>query len=292
MTDKSWLTPELDQTPFFYDEADFEEYVKNSNIEKKKAFIAEKFKNPKILEAVYSAKERKIRFIKAATSFLTLEGEDVSFPLATESEKLSLDDYYQACVKAYEYSKEPYFYPSQKEMIALNSILLAHDEETANYPKYILRNESFPSIVIGKGYFQPIPGDQVNDRTSLMLYNLVGPWFNDPIFVKGAKFVTEYVRVQPHMAGNKRTALMLLNAMLQSNGYPSIYFDKSRIDALHSCIEESMLTRNVTNFSKLIVDSINKHYDHIIQNIETYEASKSIEEVERKMSSNNATPNK
>jgi len=284
MTDKPWLTRELDEIPYTFDNERFQAYLKTINLEQKHTFILNKCQDEALNAEINSLEKRKVRFIKAATSFLKLEGQDLSFPLQDEAQQLSLEDYYEACVRAYELSQQPFFMPTTNDMIELNAILLRHDEETSKYPKFSLRNEKSPLIIIGKGYFAPVANYNVSKRVSLMLFDLANTNFDDPLFVKGAKFVTEYVRIQPHMSGNKRTALMLLNSMLQTNNYPSIYFDKDRIDQLHDCIKESMLTRDVTNFAILIADCVSKHYDHVMQDIEVYEAKQALDNVQAKTS--------
>ena len=169
MTNKPWLTHELDQTSYTFNKEKFNEYIKSIHLAEKRSFIENKLKDEDLKTEITSTAKKRTRFVKAAKSFLTLEGKGLSFPLQDDSQKLSLEDYYEACVKAYELSQQPFFMPTINDMLELNAILLRHDEETSKYPKFSLRNEKSPLIVIGKGYFEPVKNEDVGKKATILL---------------------------------------------------------------------------------------------------------------------------
>lgn len=288
--EKAWLTDELDNTPYVYDKEDVEKCVKDLNLPEKYDKLRNFFENnPAAKRKVFSDEYRKNKFYLSALSFLEIDTElekteTIDTSNLTEEQALRLSAYYDACKMAHDMSVRANFFIDQDLMVRVHRVLSSGERDKNLLMRYRLRDETDPSIMVGQGYFQPVPGKDVGLRTGLLLWNLYSNWADDNIFVKGAKFVTEYVRIQPHMDGNKRMALILLNCLFESqpNGsIPAIYFNKNQIGQLYEHIKQSMLTRDVTDFANYLAKQVSKRYDETIDRAEAYEIKKSIEAVNK-----------
>lgn len=281
--EKAWLTEELDNTPYFYDNEKLTHILTAITIKKSKidTYLNE---HPKLKEQLFSSERRKYRFRKSALSYLTIDTNDIfdivptKFKTAEEKEHeqdqiQQLLAYEEACQLSHEFAINPSSYLSDRIFVRLHTQLCQGDIDKRNKMRSRLRNENDPVIMIGQGYFNPISGDKVAQRVSMLLYHYENTWNNDNIFAKGAKFVTEYVRIQPHLDGNKRVALMLLNYILEKHGYSNIYFDKEQIDELYNSIKISMISRDVTSLAELIAKSLDLFYDSLIEKIKDYRIS-------------------
>lgn len=275
-----WLTESLDKKEYFYDEAILNFVTERIN--KKKAQIERYLEtHPKLKEKLYSPKRRILRFRKSALSYLSIDTDstlDITPSIdKTESEKefekqqiAQLVAYQKACEMAHNFAHDEIAYMDESMFVRLHSELCQNHPEKRKIIRMRLRNEDDPTIMIGKGYFQPVDGSIVNIRVSMLLFNYLNNWETDNIFARGAKFVTEYIRIQPHLDGNKRVALMLLNYILEKNGYADIYFDKNQIEKLYEQIKYAMLSRDVTHFALLIAKTMEKNYDNTIEKIKDY----------------------
>lgn len=289
--EKVWLTDELDNTPYSYNKEKVEKFIKHLNLAEKydslNAFLE---KNPKAKRKILSEEYRRDRFYHSALSFYVIDSElekkeHLDLSNITDEQAIKLSAYYDACKTAHELSLNPNFYIDQNFMIYIHRILCSGEKDKNLIIKYRLRNASDPTIMIGQGYFQPVKGKDVDLRVALLLSQLYFQWADDNIFVKGAKFVTEYVRIQPHMDGNKRMALILLNSLFESQpngGLPNIYFTKKQISDLYQHIKESMVSRDVTKFANYLAEQVSNRYDDILDKAETYEIARSIDAIKEK----------
>lgn len=277
---KEWLTDELDKTPYTYRNETLNMYKANIDnvIKKVNAF----FKlNPEAKEQITGAKAHENRFKRSALSYLELETNEtldiVPKECKTEAQRqyeqqqlTQLRGYLNACKFCYEKARNPMSYLDENLCVRLNYELLQGDVDKSIKQRFRLRNESDDAIMVGKGYFAPVEGNKVGRRVSMLIYDFENTWKDDNIFARAAKFVVEYIRIQPHMDGNKRTALMLLNYILEKNGYGDIYFKQSQMENLYAQIKAGMITRDVTGLAELIADSLRMRYNEEVKMIIDY----------------------
>ena len=95
-------------------------------------------------------------------------------------------------------------------------------------------------------------------------------WFDEHTVIKAAKFTLEYYRIQPKIDGNKRTALLCMNFILEKDGYPSIFIDNSQKEQLFNSIKKRLLTRDVTDLAKLFAHNIELSQNKIVNDITSY----------------------
>ena len=282
-----WLTEELDN----------KEYICNSNLVQIKVeeldSLIKKINtylevHPKLKNKLFSEDHRDDRFCRSAKSYLTLEGENdidiIPSVNMTEEQKeydkqqiLQFQAYREACKFIHEKAENPFTYLDSDLSVRLHNLLLMNDQDKHLKVRPRLRNQDDPKIIIGQGYFDPVSGEKVSERFAVMLYKFENVWKDDNVFVKGAKFVIEYVRIQPHIDGNKRMALMLLNFILNRNGYSDIYFAQNQTEALYNAIKTGILTRDVTDLSLLILESSRLYCEDIIDKIKEHRLKNSIE---------------
>lgn len=277
---KEWLTDELDNTPYTYNKQQLDFYKQNIDnvIAKIKAFFDS---TPEAKELITGAQAHEVRFKRSALSYLELETNEtldiVPKQAKTETEKeyeeqqlKQLKAYIEACKFGYEKARDENSFLDEKLCVRFNYEILQGDLERDKKQRFRLRNGTDNLLMVGKGYFAPVEGKGVSKRVGMLLYNFYETWRNDNIFARCAKFVIEYVRIQPHMDGNKRVALLLLNYILEKNGYGDIYFKKSQIDNLYEQIKQGMLTRDVTGLACLIADSLRARYNEEVKQIIDY----------------------
>ncbi len=277
---EKWLTEELDRKPYTIDLSKLERYLQE--IERKQFFIKRYLEvHPKAIKVLYTDEKRRKRFQDSALSYLVLEGGDGIDPIPSKDKnefQIELEKEEMKNVLAYEDACEMMHNASQDENCYLDADLLikAHgimysknpDKKLLVRPRF--RNEKDNLIVMGQGYFEPVPGELVASRVNYLFSDFYNPWYSDHPIVKGAKFVTEYFRIQPHMDGNKRTALMALNFILEKNGYPDIYIDSAQSQRLFDSLKTGLLTRDVTDLALLISENVNTRYEHRVKEIIGY----------------------
>lgn len=278
--EKVWLTEQLDRTPYFYNEQELVEITNRIN-NKKEQIERYLDAHPKLKEQLYSEKRRVMRFRRSAFSYLSIDSNgtlDIVPSIHKSEAEREFDQqqinqllaYQKACQMAHEFAHDENVYLDEKMFVRLHTQLCQGNEEKRNFVRPRLRNDDDPTIMIGKGYFEPVDGSIVSLRVSMLLFNYLNHWEHDNVFAKGAKFMTEYVRIQPHLDGNKRVALMLLNYILEKHDYTDIYFAKKQMDELYENIQEAMITRDVTNFAKFIALTTELYYDNVIEKIKDY----------------------
>ena len=281
-----WLTAELDK----------QEYVGNEELLKEKTLeidnLIKKINaylevHPKLKEKLFSEEHRDERFSRSAKSYLTLEGEkDIDIipsvnmtEAQREYDKLQIMQFHayrEACQFVHDSAQNPFSSLDSSLSVRLHNILLMNDPDKHLKIRPRLRNQDDPQIIIGQGYFDPVDGAKVSERFCVMLYKYEDVWKNDNIFIKGAKFVVEYVRIQPHLDGNKRMALMLLNFILNKHGYSDVYFAQNQTTALYDSIKTAMLTRDVTPLACLIAESSRLYCEDIVEKIKEHRLKNSL----------------
>jgi prophage maintenance system killer protein len=269
MIEKPWLTKELDNKPFTYDEEKLNNFIEQRQIYEAKQIIDHELSNDeKLREKVIPENYKQTRRARVAKNFMKMENPGIDIMNLTKYEKENLEAYYKALQMSVNFAKDENFYLDDRAMVMIHCQVFSKDIDQKQYCRYRLRNAMDEKPLIGKGYFEPVDGEDVNSRISSLLYDYEETWKNDNIFARGAKFVSEYVRIQPHLQGNKRVALIILNYTLLKNGYPDIYFDKEQLNDLYDCLKESILTRDVTNFACLIAKNVSNYYHAVVQRIE------------------------
>ena len=275
-----WLTEQLDRTPFRCTLTGANDLIRN--IENKQDRIREYFDaHPRAVGKIFTAEKRQKRFMDNALSYLVLEGGEgigivPSRDKTPEQRQQEAEDlarlmaYQDACEFMHDAAVSPDGYLDGALMINAHSKLYARDPESRNFVRGRFRNEYDNEIVVGQGYFDPVPGELVGPRMTLMLYTYHNAWRKDHPIVKGAKFVTEYFRIQPHMDANKRVALMALNFILEQHGYPDIYIGKSQTERFYAALKTGILTRDVTDLATLIAENVEMRCDRIIDEIRDY----------------------
>ena len=161
-------------------------------------------------------------------------------------------------------------YLSPEMLIRAHTMMYNNDPDKRSIVRYRFRNEEDNEIMVGQGYFAPVPGELVSPRVNYLFFNYANAWWNDHVIIKSAKFVTEYIRIQPHMDGNKRTSLMALNFILEKNGYPDIYFDKSQQTKFFNAIKKGMIERDVTDLARMIGENTLRRCDSRIEHIRDF----------------------
>lgn len=277
---KEWLDFQTDQKPFFYRPEAVEDIFEKIRV--KKEGIEKYFEvHPKSRDIICTQEKRMKRCLESANSYLGLE-DDVHIDIVPSAEKSEIEKeiemenmkriaaYQRACEDMHQRAINPneFLYP---DLLVMQHIQMCMgDSEKRGIIRHRFRNETDPEIIIGQGYFAPVEGELVSARVNYLFSMLNNDWYEDHPIVKGAKFVTEYVRIQPHLDGNKRVALMALNFILEEEGYPDIYFDNKQKDALFNAIKTSMLTRDVTEFAQLIAENVRRRCNDRIVDIRDY----------------------
>lgn len=168
-------------------------------------------------------------------------------------------------------------------LIKAHSILCSYDGESyRKNARSRFRNEDDGLIIIGRGIFNPVPGDLVQPRIDRLFLMYNNDWYNENTLVKGVKFMLEYIRIQPHLDGNKRVGLMALNFILEKDGFPAIYLSNKEYDEFVSLVEDCIVSRNITPLvglvSKYVTKAQNSYYDEIL----LYRINKKINRLEGK----------
>ena len=230
---KEWLDFKTDQKPYFYQHEVLENVL--NEIEAKKNSIEKYFEvHPKSRDLICTKEKRMKRCLESANSYLNLE-DDLHIDIVPSIDKSEIEKeielenmkriaaYQRACEDMHQIamSKDGFLYPDL--LIKQHIQMCMGDSEKRGIIRHRFRNETDPEIMIGQGYFAPVDGYLVTPRVNHLFSMLNNDWYEDHPMVKGAKFVTEYVRIQPHLDGNKRIALMGLNFILEKEGYVCIF---------------------------------------------------------------------
>ncbi len=256
--DKKWLTEELDTQPYM---VDYDKVApKLKEIDELNASIRHYFNTHDNARRVICTDAARVqRFRESAHSYLGLEDNTaidiISVKEKTENQILKEKEdvakvmaYQDACEMVHEAAiNNEYFDDSL--LIKAHVLMVAGEPDKRNIVRYRLRNASDNEILMGQGYFAPVEGSMVASRVATLFCKYNNEWATDHAIIKGAKFVSEYIRIQPHMDGNKRVALMALNFILEQSGYPDMYIDGDDRDVFLQSVKEAIVDRDVTNLS-------------------------------------------
>ena len=277
---KRWLTEELDRKPY---KCDLDKLKKIfDEIAEAKTKVERYFEvHPKAKKAIVTDEKRKKRFRDSALSYLALENGDeidivpsrdkTEFEIEEESKEMSkVLSYGEACEMVHNAAMDKDGWLDNNLLIKAHTKLFEKDPERLNFVRYRFRNETDPVLLVGQGYFNPVEGDLVAPRMNMLFMDYNNAWYEDHPIVKGAKFVTEYVRIQPHLDANKRTALMALNFILEKNGLPDVYINQAQAERFFEALKTGMLDRDVTDLANLIAENVQLRFNTRIKEIREY----------------------
>lgn len=136
---------------------------------------------------------------------------------------------------------------------------------------YSFRNSTFPIEPDVTGdVFVPVPNKDVPKRMDDLFFKYNYDWYDDNAIVKATKFFLEYYRIQPKLDGNKRTALLCANFILEKNGYPSIFIGANQKQELYEAIKTGLITRDVTDLALLFAKNVSANQSKIKTDIASY----------------------
>lgn len=128
----------------------------------------------------------------------------------------------------------------------LHQIILK-DIDHSNAGKYRLEN-----VLIGGAKHIPPDYLMVPVQMQKLVYEVNREWMLYHPVVRAALLHGEFVKIHPFIDGNGRTARLLLNLVLMSNGYPPIVIKKESRLAYYDALDTAHTTLNYSKFIQLI----------------------------------------
>jgi Fic family protein len=128
----------------------------------------------------------------------------------------------------------------------LHQIILK-DIDNLNAGKYRMEN-----VLIGGAKHIPLDYLMVPVQMQKLVYEDNREWIHYHPVVRAALLHGEFVKIHPFIDGNGRTARLLLNLVLMSNGYPPIVIKKESRLAYYEALDTAHTTLNYSKFVHLI----------------------------------------
>lgn len=128
----------------------------------------------------------------------------------------------------------------------LHQIILK-DIDNLNAGKYRMEN-----VLIGGAKHIPPDYLMVPVLMQKLVYEDNREWIHYHPVVRAALLHGEFVKIHPFIDGNGRTARLLLNLVLMSNGYPPIVIKKESRLAYYDALDTAHTTLNYSKFIQLI----------------------------------------
>ena len=128
----------------------------------------------------------------------------------------------------------------------LHQIILK-DIDNLNAGKYRMEN-----VLIGGAKHIPPDYLMVPVQMQKFVYEDTREWIHYHPVVRAALLHGEFVKIHPFIDGNGRTARLLLNLVLMSNGYPPIVIKKESRLAYYEALDTAHTTLNYSKFVHLI----------------------------------------
>lgn len=128
----------------------------------------------------------------------------------------------------------------------LHQIILK-DIDNLNAGKYRMEN-----VLIGGAKHLPPDYLVVPVQMQKLVYEANREWIHYHPVVRAALLHGEFVKIHPFIDGNGRTARLLLNLVLMSNGYPPIVIKKESRLAYYEALDTAHTTLNYSKFVNLI----------------------------------------
>jgi len=288
--ENKFLTEELDKMPYVSDDQRLA--TRLAKVDDLKAKIDKYFEiHPKAKDEICGTKSVELMLNKKAMSYLSLDDSNDKVGIVAssdmdENQKILYEeilervaDYKKAFMYVYDeavkYQTEDW--KMEKILLVAHHMLRIPEEVGNNIYSLSFRSGRELNIDIMNGWFKPVEGSEVASRVSYLLYMNNEVWAKEHPVVRAAKFFTEYYRIQPHVNGNKRTAILGMNFMLAKAGYPLVSFEGSEKKAMISALEEAMLTRDVSALAELISDNIQSEQCKVAEEIECRKLDKFVE---------------
>lgn len=231
------------------------------NIKKDFSIYSESF-NLGSLESSIQNLSNKLSLLDAEKTEAQLEKEKT-----TLNEVLKLIEAYNLVS---DFSKNPFCQLDERVLIRVHSRMYENNQEAINIVKHRFRNGSDDVIIEGQGYFNPLEGDKVTQRMNILFYNLENGWSNFNIIERSAMFVSEFIRIQPFLDGNKRTALMGLNFILERAGLLRVTIDADNSKIFLKALREAILNRDVSELADLFANIISRRQYHTIEKLNAF----------------------
>lgn len=277
-----WLTEQIDAKPYYCDMKKVQPILDQIE-EKLSKFYAYCKIHPRFKQEMFSKQAQERRSRETAMAFLGIEKPIALDPTSSfEKTEAEREIEQQKICKLLAYTDASQYmknilnsdapYLDQSICLRAHATMCQGEEDKARIIRYNrFRDETDPVIIVGQGYFNPVPGELVKPRMDLLFQKYYyQDWFKDPSIVKGAKFLTEYYRIQPHMDGNKRMALLCMNFILQDGGYPDVRFHNGSKERLFECLKTAVLTHDVTDLVSLIAEKENRRCDQWLEELIDY----------------------
>lgn len=277
-----WLTLELDMKPYRCDMEKVGGLLGEIDAKLKQFYDYCKL-HPNFEKEMFSKTAQERRSRETALAFLGIE-KPISIDAKSSLEKSEGERFVEnqnmkkllAYTNASQYMKD--ILHSEAPFLDQSICLRAHatmcqgEEDKHLIIRYDrFRNESDPTLIIGQGYFAPVDGDLVQARMDYLFQNLFyGQWFGDHPIVRASKFLAEYFRIQPHMDGNKRMALLCMNFILQKEGYADVRFRNEQKERLFEALKTALLTRDVTELVQVVAEKENRRCDQWLEELVDY----------------------
>ena len=170
------------------------------------------------------------------------------------------------------------FHPEEYETLGSAMLLRAHAEMYAHLHgvdknrivKNRFRNEKDPLIVLPSAPFEPVKGEFVSTRVSLLLNWPETGWKHYNPIEQAALVTAEFWRIQPFMDGNKRMALLAANFILESAGLNRVVLTRADAKPFMENMKNAILTRDAHDlakqYSEIILTRQEKMTDKIREN--------------------------
>lgn len=283
--DIKWLSDDIEKIDY-YCQYDKELLDQIERINKYTAQVADYFNNyPSEKEKMEHAVEELFgfaRYIRAMTEGTGVEfkilNDEHAFEKLTEDQKeilMQANAYKDACAFIEAEAKKPSSYLCDRLFIKTHYIMESGtDEDIRNNRRTRFRDGTDNLIIEMRGFFNPLEGDKVSSRMLKLFADADFVWTDLNPIEKAVKFAAEYIRIQPHMDGNKRVALLGMNYILMKNGYMPIYFEYGefspmckqyeKIDGVNIVkqqgfaqdIKEAILYRDLTSMMKTVCNKL------------------------------------
>lgn len=279
---EEWLTLELDMKPYRCDMEKVGGLINEIDAKLKQFYDYCKL-HPNFKKEMFSRSAQERRSRETALAFLGIEKPisiDTKSSLEkSEGERLIEERNMQklmAYTDASQYMKDilhsdaPFL--DQRVCLRAHATMCQGEEDKHLMIRYErFRDETDPTLIIGQGYFAPVDGSLVQARMDYLFQNLFyGQWYGDHPIVRGSKFLAEYFRIQPHMDGNKRMALLCMNFILQKEGYADVRFRNEQKVKLFDALKTALLTRDVTDLVQVVAEKENRRCDQWLEELVDY----------------------
>ena len=135
---------------------------------------------------------------------------------------------------------------TERDVKSIHAIILKqiNDEYAGKY-----RNSN---VIISGANHVPPKYEQLNTLMEKLVYDFNHSWNKYHPVVQAALLNGEFVKIQPFIDGNGRTARLLLNFVLMKNGFTPVIIKNENRLTYYDSLDYAHTTKDYTNFIKLI----------------------------------------